>query len=248
MHLIENFMDIKSINQVPKVIWCYWAGPPMQGKRLTDFEKLIQEVGVPVFLITPENVASLVKPEAPFPKGFVHLSAVHQSDLVRAYMMHHYGGAWHDIDAPRACFKEAWKVFEDPNVYICGMPEIERGVADVIAPDGRHMRSHYDKLIAVPAWVARPQTDFSQLVWRSIHEEIENKSKLLEQFPARSTRDKYIPVRNYWQGLLVTIKHKWAGRNPHYPILWTLFGNSFHQAQLSFPAHINRTLKPVSRG
>src|SRR5690606_35753476 len=99
MGVINSLEQIEYINGVPLVIWCYWAGEPMNKNRQISFYTLVDNIEVPVFLIDRTTIKSVEVPAHPFHPTFPYLSAVHQSDYIRIYLLHHYGGGWHDIKA-----------------------------------------------------------------------------------------------------------------------------------------------------
>jgi len=84
----------------PSVVWAFWFGPPQQGARLQVFEALKSKIGVPLNLVTDENLEQYIIKEAPPHRAFKYLSPVHKSDYLFAYFSHHVGGGFHDIKAP----------------------------------------------------------------------------------------------------------------------------------------------------
>jgi len=55
------------------------------------------KIDVPVILITSKNFPSFIKQTHPIHKSFELLFGNHKSDYVRAYLLHHYAGGYHDI-------------------------------------------------------------------------------------------------------------------------------------------------------
>lgn len=59
-----NFDGIEFINNVPKVVFICWFGgyqvenPKMSPKRFEAFKSLVENIGVPVILITKDNYRS----------------------------------------------------------------------------------------------------------------------------------------------------------------------------------------------
>jgi len=164
----EQFELLDYQNGIPKVIWCYWAGGPMNPSRAKSFELLVANIGVPVCLINKENVASFIYEKHPLHPAFKYLSAVHQSDYLRAYFLHHYGGGWHDIKATLMNFEKVWDHFSDQNVFLVGKPEEKGGPAKVFDRAGRWMPDYWQELVSAIAWVGKPSTPFSYYLLKNM--------------------------------------------------------------------------------
>lgn len=242
MQKVEKPEDLSYVNGVPFVVWCYWEGAPMTGNRLLSFSYLTQNIGVPVCLITPENLSLFIKSEHPLPIAYNNLSIVHRSDYIRAYLLHHYGGGWHDIKATKVSYAKAWNIFENPSVWIIGKAESKNGAARTYDNTGRYMPDHYDRLIAVPSWVGRPNTPLSQAILTGIESIIEKKSDLLRLHPSIHPRDKKIASKFLIKRLFQWIKFISQGRSTKYPLEWTLFGNIFHPCILLYHSHVSTAL------
>lgn len=234
--------NIEIIEGVPQVVWCYWEGEEMSGNRLLSFELLKKNIGVPVILVTPDVFKQLIKKDHPLPYAFKYLSIVHRSDYVRAYLMHYYGGGWHDIKATETSFEYIWKEFSNPDIWLIGRPETQNGGARVKDLEGKFMPDFYRDLVAVPAWIARPQTPLTKEILKGIEDFIDEKSGLLQKYPAKHPREKYIATKHIIAKIWIYLKKKVEGRNPFYPIPWTLFGNFFHPSILKYKSNISRNL------
>lgn len=239
---VESPDQLTYKNNIPFVVWCYWEGPLMTNNRLLSFNLLKENIGVPVCLITPENINKFLIKGAPLPTTYSKLSVVHRSDYIRAYLLHHYGGAWHDIKATEVSYASSWDIFKDPNVWIIGRAEKQKGAAQIYTDNGIYVPQEYKKLIAVPSWIARPKTDFSKDLLLGIENILELNKEKLNKHPAKHPREKYISPRNFLHKIIIWIKHTYAGRNVNYPLEWTLFGNVFHPMLLKHQAHIDYNL------
>lgn len=240
--LLDSLTGLEVKNGVPYIVWCYWSGPKMSENRKKSFQYLIKNIGAPVYLITPQNLPSLVKPDFPLHPAFEYLSAVHKSDYIRAYILHHYGGAWHDVKATNVSFEKTWDLFVDKNIWMIGSPEIKNGAAPVYDTAGRYMLDYYKELISVPRWIGRAYTDLSLASLTGINKDLNENLETLAQHPAKHPREKYIAPKNKLHNMLIWAKQLASGRNPKYPLPWTLFGNSFHPAVLEFRKHVSRQL------
>lgn len=239
---ISEAKSIEIKNGVPFVVWCYWDGKKMNANRSKSFDYLVNNIGVPLFLITPKNLDQFIKKDFPLPASFPYLSIVHQSDYIRAYMLHHYGGGWHDIKATKTSFGDCWDLFEDKSIWIIGSPEVKNGAAPIYDSMGRYMPDYYEELIAVPRWIGRPHTPLSSMILENLNAELNNHKHTLKRYPAKHAREKYIHPKNSIHKFIIWIKQRVAGRNHKYPLPWTLFGNSFHPAVLKFERHVARSL------
>lgn len=243
MHnLISHPSELIYINNVPFVIWCYWEGDAMEGNRLLSFQYLQQHISVPICLITPDNLNNFIKPNFPILESYQDLSIVHRSDYVRAYLMHHYGGGWHDIKATEQSYAEVWSIFEDENIWIVGRKETAKGAAKVYTQNGDYIPNFYKDLIAVPSWVARPNTKFSEEMLEGIESIINSNKEILQKYPAKHPREKKLPNTNFLKKVFNIAKFLYQKRSLHYPLDWTLFGNVFHPLILKYKGHISYEL------
>ena len=123
-------------NGIPNVVFVFWFGPERVGNREKSFQSLFENMDVPIFYVDEQNYLELenptwpihkvVKNSLPFdknnPKG---LSMNHVSDYMRAYVMHHHGGGYHDVKARED--HENWQPhfdrFVDENIHLIGVQE-----------------------------------------------------------------------------------------------------------------------------
>lgn len=234
-------------NGVPYVVWCYWEGSAMNENRKKSFQYLTRNIGVPVFLVTRENLDHLIRDDHPLHPAFPFLSVVHRSDYIRAYLLHYYGGGWHDIKATEVSFADCWKYFKDPNIYLIGRPETPNGPAKVTDAYGNYMPDKWQDLVAVPAWIGRGNTDFTVDLLTQIEQVLDQNLDLLKKHPAKHPREKHVHARNFLHRIQLTIKAYWSGRNLDYPLDWTLFGNVFHPLVYKYKHNICRELPQDKR-
>jgi hypothetical protein len=242
MKTVDNITQIEKVNDVSFVIWCYWSGKAMSKNRLLSYNTLIKNIGVPVFLVTNENIHQIEKPAHPFHKAFPYLSDVHKSDYVRIYLLHHYGGGWHDIKATEVSFKDAWSEFSDPSIYMIGRPERLGGPAQVFDNDNRWMPDYWQDLISVTSWVGRPNSDLSSAMLNDVEALLDKHFDNLKKYPARHSREKKVVGKNVFSKLSIRIKNLLTGRNDNYPLPWTVFGNVFHPLNYKFKKNISLNL------
>jgi len=141
---------------IPRQVWAFWFGGPMQGARRASKNALEQTVGVPLVLVTDANLDKYVLQEHPLHPAFPNLTPVHKSvraqapghrsmhsigsnatpppqDYLWAYFGHHYGGGFHDIKAPCGSWSPYFdrfsqrKAWSNASVWIFGLSEPGRG-------------------------------------------------------------------------------------------------------------------------
>lgn len=113
---------------VPRRVWVFWFGPPIEGARQRAWRTLVSRIGVEVKLVTEENLASFQVPNSPFHPTIALLSPVQRSDYLWAYFGHHYGGGFHDVKPPSGNWTPHFELLEgDPVTWILGTPEGSRG-------------------------------------------------------------------------------------------------------------------------
>lgn len=242
MSLITAPEQLTFKNGVPFVIWCYWEGSEMNKNRSLSFTYLRENIGVPVCLITPQNISKFILPEHPLPQALPYASIVHRSDFIRAYLMHFYGGGWHDIKATLVSFANCWELFKDENIYLIGRPESFKGAAKVADENGYYMPDVAEDLVSVPAWIARGQTPLSKTIYENLVQLFLENEFLLKRGPAKHPREKYIKPKNFLHKIGIQIKYLYSGRNPKYPLPWTIFGNIFHPAVYKYKTHVVKSL------
>lgn len=80
-----------------RVVYQYWTGGGMSQSRKECFDATRDVFGVPVELVTDDNVSDYVVPGHPLHPSFGLLSANHRSDYIRCYLLRFHGGGWADI-------------------------------------------------------------------------------------------------------------------------------------------------------
>lgn len=234
--------EVPRIHGVPQMLWCYWAGGEMSEVRVRSLRHMADHVQVPVFLVTGETFFDLEVSDFPIHPAFLKLSAVHQSDYVRTYLWHHYGGAWHDVKATEIDFSGLWEVFSDDTVYLLGRPETKGGPARVMDSEGRWMPDYWQYLISVIAWIGRPSTPFSAEMMDALNRYLDQHAELLSKYPGRHPREKKIESNTIVGRGIKQTYYLFSGRTPQYPIPWTLFGNIFHPLNLQYRGNVATNL------
>jgi len=207
----------------------------MNQNRMRSFELMTRNLNVPVCLVTKENLHEFILPEFPLHPAFHFLSDVHKSDYLRIYLLHHYGGAWHDIKPTQVDFSRVWDEFDDPEVYLIGRAEIKGGAAKVFDQEGNWMPDCWEDLVGCGWWVGRPGTALSLEMFRNINSFLDEKIETLKKYPAQTPFDKK-------QKSVLSRLPFFQIKEKGYPLEWTVFGNIFHPLNYKYRSHIKNTL------
>jgi hypothetical protein len=229
-----------SVNQsFSFVVWCFWWDGQKNENRLRSLNLMKSNLGVPLCLVTKENIHEFILPEYPLHAAFEWLSDVHKSDYIRIYLLHHYGGGWHDIKPTQVNFSQVWEEFSDPEVYFVGRPEIKGGPAKVFDREGRWMPDYWSDLVGCGWWVGRPNTPLSSEMYHDINQLLEKNYEALKKTPAKTPFDKKKKKKFLRIPFL-------ASGEKGYPLPWTVFGNIFHPLNFKYREHVRNTL-PADR-
>ncbi|MDM1073045.1 hypothetical protein HX001_11180 [Empedobacter brevis] len=203
--LVNDYPVNNSGEKAPEVIYCFWTGNnPLTENRKKGIKALEKNAGVPVKLITPENLTQYIKSEYPLHKGYELLSFVHRSDYLRCYFMHHYGGGYADVKP----FINSWKpAFEKLNSkkdkYIIGYPELLYGgltpVKHTFLPDKSIYKKYEEKLnseekvfndltkhtpllVGTCSFICKPNTVLTKEWYEELHKRMDEAYDELKKF------------------------------------------------------------------
>ncbi|CAJ1447475.1 unnamed protein product [Effrenium voratum] len=159
-----------------RVVWMCWTGNnPMPAHLQLCMQTVRRNSGLPVILITPQNVVEYVPDPHPAYQ-FLHLA--HRADYLRCYLLHNYGGIY--LDADTICLQSLEPLYD----------LVENGQFDAVGYDG----AAWGELIGISDMGPfRPNTELTQLWFNALH------GRLEEKMPAiRSQRTDVF----YWQEIL----------------------------------------------
>lgn len=192
----------------PRVLWIFWTGEnelSPSRRRSLDVIRATQ-LGLDVRLITQNNVASIEVPGHPLHESWRHLSFVHRSDYLRAYVLRHHGGAYTDLKRPLAAWAPLVDEFDrQPDAWLWGYNEIKFDmVPDVRRTAGVDLRRVSDQMIGHGSYLAKAGTPLVVEWLDELERRLTYYSDLLRRAPgnARGTNPGY-PVR--WTGLLADV-------------------------------------------
>jgi len=228
-----NFDNIEFINGVPKVVFVCWFGgykvdnQKMSKNRFEAFKSLVENIGVPVILITSNNYSGFIKQSYPIHKSFELLSGNHKSDYIRAYFLHHYGGGYHDIKHREESWQDCWGdwLFVD-NIWIFGRRENNRRAIGY-PPNASHIRNHYNKLVTMGWVICKPNTKYTNNLLNKIEDVLDKKYPELETYPGYNSAGYY--HENPFQ----------MAEENNYPLRWLeIMGEISHHLMLEHTIHI----------
>ncbi len=199
-------------------IFAFWFGSAEMSEQRRACLNTFENSECCVHLVNAETLDSFQVSKHPFHPAFQFLSPIHQSDYMRAFFMHHYGGGYADIKAISSSWIPAFVAVETSNTFGAGYAEVVGGVARIhetkllgnyyfldrsVSPleinlRYRHLKLKRGVLIGNGAFIFRPGTEFTQR-WLSI---VEKRLDLLlphlEANPARYPKE--IPGVDYGDG------------------------------------------------
>ncbi|MGJ6980385.1 hypothetical protein ACSDQ9_07625 [Aestuariimicrobium soli] len=200
--------------EVPRRIFVCWTGDnPLTPNRERALASLRAVAEVPVEVVSPATLDAWIVPGAPVHEAYEHLSLVHRSDYLRAYLMHHHGGGYSDLKPARHSWLPAFDAMDEtPDAMMLGYPEVD-GLAVAASPEplGRELRQHHTHLPGMCAFIARPGTPLSTMWWDEVTRTLDHHLPELRAHPGGVWGDDPLyPLE--WFGILGTIVQPLAFR------------------------------------
>ncbi|WP_163267859.1 hypothetical protein [Chelativorans alearense] len=163
-----------------------------------------------VVLVTPENLPQWVVDTHPLHSAYQFLSAVHKSDYLRAYFMHHHGGGYSDIKRTSKSWLPVFERLKESNALGAGYAEFAYGVAKIARSqvDGCHyllgekssyprnyliyrkLKFFHDRLIGNGAFIFKPGTVFTIQWLEAVERRLDILLPHLQPHPARYPRER----------------------------------------------------------
>lgn len=205
-------------------VFCFWTSDnPMSSNRKQCLQNLRDNIGFEIIFVTKDNLYDFILKEEPLPNAYKYLSAVHKTDYLRCYFMHHYGGGYSDIKKTTGSWKSSWNtLINNDNVWISGYKEV--GPGGVAHKDYTHL---WESLIGNCCYICKPKTPFTYEWYEALKNKIKQFSSSLEKFPAAKPRDKKEDYKS----------------NSCYPIEWNeILGRIFHPLIYKYKDHVDMSL------
>lgn len=197
---------------IDEKIYCFWTDDnPITPNRMKGLDSMRENLGIPIAFLDKEGIEASILPEAPLHSGYKYLSAVHKSDYLRCYFMHHFGGGYADIKpySKNNNWKQCFSLINrDITIDIIGIHEVENGTPfkEFNNPLDR------EKLLGNGFFIVRRMTNFTSLWYQRMLELMDEKLLALEKHPAPTS---------------------FGG--PNYPLRWAeIQGEIFHRTIMDF--------------
>jgi hypothetical protein len=193
------------VGQCAEVVYSVWAGSePMSAARaeaLSDIRR--RNADVDVELVTAASFASYLPRDVPVPGGFASLSSVHQSDVIRCYLMRHLGGAYMDVKSLTGSWRGMLdEINSDESVWIIGPAESRAwNVSAAAGPLGRDQSRNYFKFVSPAAFACRPGSPFVLEWYDEVNRRLRYYEDLLVEAPAQHAYDTALPYPVAWNAL-----------------------------------------------
>ena len=239
-----SFNDIKYIGDVPEVVFACWFGgygtdiPLMSQTRFNCFRDLINNIGIPIILITSKNYKNFIKSNFPVHKSFEYLTGVHKTDYFRCYLMNHYGGGYHDIKSRNISWSNEWEKdnwTSDDNIWMYGRREKNEGAIGY-PPGMSHIKKEFSKMATMGWIICKKYTPFTKELMEQIHLSLDNHYKKLKIYPGVRS-DGYYSDEPFE---LVP--------NNSYPIRWLeILGEIYHPLMLKYTGYIKFELPDANK-
>lgn len=217
-----------SSKDVPRILWCCWTGlEEMSDARRASLDAIRGlSRSLEVRLVTPENLEKVLIPGSPLPVAYKNLSAIHKSDVLRAYLMHHHGGGYIDIKHPLHEWAPVYELLDaSANGWVAGYPLQSLKEATYIQGRlGRKIRRNFFRLPGFAAMICRPGTPLTEEWIKEVNRRVDALSEELR-----------ITGGNTY------------GDNLGYPVPWTNLGSQvFEPLCMKYLEHVllDRRLMP----
>lgn len=200
----------------------------MDGARQRALLSLETTAEVPIVTVTEDDLHRWILPSEPLHPAFKHLSAVHKSDYLRAYLLNSYGGGYSDVKGTTASWLPAFSHVRASHSWVVGYRERRRvdvasfgletrpGGLPVLAPKDadwwrwRLLHVTYPLLLGCSAMICEPHTPFTRAWMAAINKKLDRLTVALTEHPALTERAR-------------------LGDGSGYPVAWTaLLGDIFH--------------------
>lgn len=190
--------------KVPRRVWAFWFGKPMNGRRRASLRDMEATLGVPITLVTEDNLQSFLK--WPVHPVVPHLSKIHQSDYYRIYFGLHYGGGYADIKPIQEDWTPHFEFLDThPAAWVVGVPEIHRTVRNLAGPAAAR---HHTRYIRQSWFIARAGNPYFRAIHAAQNALLDRKGAAIKAHPPTHDRccqhgENGYPV--WWEELLGAI-------------------------------------------
>lgn len=223
----------------PKICWIFWFGDEMNDKRKKNLELIKKNIGLKVIFVTEKNIQQYLKWKVH--PAVKYLSGIHKADYFRIYFLLHYGGAYTDIKLIDDNWSKYYKHFENPNIWVLGMPAYYDEIASPPMNDFKGgsfgpLREYHKKLIHPGFYIARKNNEYLKKVHNKQNSILQKHYKALKKYPAPDQRC----CTNYSSEEVLNEPSK-------YPLRWAeILGEIVHKYGVVYHKHVKKSIKRIS--
>ena len=191
---------------LPPRIFVMWTGDnsltPNRAEALDEIRAIA--AGTEVVLISPDSLPEWILDTHPIHPSYQHLSLNHRSDYLRAYLLHHHGGAYLDIKRGYGDVRAGMDALQSASdKWVAGYREL--GADSVSTAPGTirtALRRHHGMLLGNGAFAVRPRTPFTTEWLTEVHRRMHGWAAGLARAPGNTfgTNDGYLVPRTAVQG------------------------------------------------
>ncbi|HSO70892.1 MAG TPA: hypothetical protein VLQ67_14810 [Arachnia sp.] len=210
--LVRRLLSEPIAGEMPGQVFCFWTGSnPLTENRERNLRGMEKKIGLPVILVTPQNLGEWVKADWPLHPAYEFLSLVHRSDYLRAYFLHHYGGGYCDIKAPTPRWDRVWQsVSHRQDVwYVARGHESSGHVASLPGALGLDVRMWHRIIPSNLACLARSHTPLTLEWLTEVERRLDYFYPQLKEFPG-GERGAVVGYPISWNRLLNQVHHPLA--------------------------------------
>ena len=226
----SKLSTVEYVHGVPKVVYIVWFGRKISQNRLQALNSLIKNIKVPYILITEDNYKNFEVEDHPIHPAFKYLSGNHQSDYLRAYLLHHYGGSYHDIKYRDRGWSCEWEDFKDENIWMKSSAEIQPDHVgyDLDHPETKSIQKEYRSLGSMCWIISRKRTKYTQELLEKIDQKLDLHHSKLKHHPS-------VKPAGYYADRPMEKLHK----RDKYPLRWLeLMGEHYHLLMYKYKDHM----------
>lgn len=179
------------IKSAPKHVFCFWTGNnKITSNRVRCLDTIKKNIGVPVSLITKDNLHEYLHKDYPLHPAYAYLSETCKGDYLKSYFMHFHGGGYTDIKHT----ENDWNIFFDnlnnSEKWINGY---KTGAGSVHGQNDKRTlsvsRIGCEQQIGSTLHICKPETPITTEWFLKLHQILDKKIDLLQKKPSQNVRD-----------------------------------------------------------
>ncbi len=173
-------------SEFPAVVFTHWLGDnPLPEVRQNNLEMMRSKIGLPVVLVSKANLSEWVVEGYPLHPAYEHLSLIHRSDYLRAYLMHHHGGAYIDVKRPLHSWRPSYdRMLADPDAWAMSYSSFSAAwVAKVPGRLGLDIVHRFRSMFCKSGFMMRSHTPLTAEWMAELHARLDARAESLAAHP-----------------------------------------------------------------